>query len=583
MKKIIKQTISGLLLSAGLILLTQCKYSNPASKEFIQLKTSKEEVSIRVGSTDTIKIMSGMGKYKALSMNTDIVSVKMKEKDMEMSGLREGNTSITVFDLISEQTKKIRVEVLSRIPDLSLSTYNVKLIEGDEYFVNIIQGSGKYDITIEQAQEAVIRTEIIDNKKIKITGLKAGDSSFTITDLTTGQTKEVRIRVGIRIPDIKVAEDTLNMFEQEKRTVKITQGSGSYSASSDNGSILKVRVTGGNLLEITAIKEGTTKVFIVDNITKKSTEIGIKITPFRGVEPFVANGMQFSYKDPNTVEIMQPAQGQKYSGIIRIPSEVVNTAKSGTPLTVTGIATKAFYNNTEVTEIVLPNTISSIGAEAFSGCENLERINLPEGLLTIGKKSFNSTKLHTLDIPGTVENIDLPFCIDSQLESINVAASNKVYYSEDGILFGREIDEYAEEPNTVVKTLVAMPPMKKITSYTIPQGIVFVQPGAFYGQEYLTSISTSEDCRKLRKGAFLNCEKLESITLGSNISLLDEYCFFECKNIKSIRCFGYPAQLRNNAFTRETYLNAEVTVPAIYEEQYLYTGRWGTFTHYKSQ
>ena len=57
-------------------------------------------------------------------------------------------------------------------------------------------------------------------------------------------------------------------------------------------------------------------------------------------------------------------------------------------LPVTSVASKAFYQNESIIEVVLADTVTSIGSEAFSGCTNLVSVTLPEGFSSVSSKAF---------------------------------------------------------------------------------------------------------------------------------------------------------------------------------------------------
>lgn len=87
------------------------------------------------------------------------------------------------------------------------------------------------------------------------------------------------------------------------------------------------------------------------------------------------------------------------TGKITIP-EVANG------YTVTQIQGYAFYQCSQLTEVVLPNTITSIGIYAFDNCSSMAKVNLPTALISIGNNAFdNCDALTSITIPAKVKTI----------------------------------------------------------------------------------------------------------------------------------------------------------------------------------
>ena len=64
-------------------------------------------------------------------------------------------------------------------------------------------------------------------------------------------------------------------------------------------------------------------------------------------------------------------------------------------------------DQTELTEIVLPNTVGAIGKHAFEGCSSLTDITLPPGLTEIGSHAFaQCSSINSIVVPRFVNKID---------------------------------------------------------------------------------------------------------------------------------------------------------------------------------
>ncbi|MBR5987386.1 MAG: leucine-rich repeat protein, partial [Clostridia bacterium] len=127
--------------------------------------------------------------------------------------------------------------------------------------------------------------------------------------------------------------------------------------------------------------------------------------------------------------------------------------------TVTSIADHAFEGNTEIIRLTLPDEVVSIGNGALSGCTRLTEIVL--------------------------------------------SATNPNFAFADGVLFGKELGERTK--------LIFYTAKNTATSYTVPDGITEIAAGAFYGNEYLKSITVGKDVVTIGDKAFVACASLQNI------------------------------------------------------------------------
>lgn len=76
----------------------------------------------------------------------------------------------------------------------------------------------------------------------------------------------------------------------------------------------------------------------------------------------------------------------------------------GKPVTV--IDPVAFYNNSAVTSVTIPDSVTSISDEAFGFCSQLTNISIPNSVTYIGFSAFNScTSLKSITLPSSLSTI----------------------------------------------------------------------------------------------------------------------------------------------------------------------------------
>ncbi|MDE7280355.1 MAG: leucine-rich repeat protein, partial [Ruminiclostridium sp.] len=294
------------------------------------------------------------------------------------------------------------------------------------------------------------------------------------------------------------------------------------------------------------------------------------------------------------------------------------------PNSVTTIEGNAFSGCTSLTSIEIPNSVEEIYANAFSGCTYLASIDIPNNVTYIGNEVFSNcsslksinvneknanyssldgvlfnkdkTKLikypegkedKSYSIPNDVTEIANAFrnCIFltsvrlpsglkiigsvmefdgcSSLQSIEVDEKNENYTSIDGVLFYKD------------KTrLVLYPAAKENESYSIPNGVVWIDYAAFNRCSNLVSvvIPSSVETIIFHRG-FYRCTSLKSIIVDENnkdYSSVDGVLFTKNKGAllqyplgKTDTSYSIPDSVKyigDEAFCGCTYLNS-VEIP----------------------
>ncbi|MBE6675010.1 MAG: leucine-rich repeat domain-containing protein [Ruminococcaceae bacterium] len=148
---------------------------------------------------------------------------------------------------------------------------------------------------------------------------------------------------------------------------------------------------------------------------------------------------------------------------------------NGSP--VTRIEKKAFYDNEEITSLVVPNSVTSIGEFAFHYCINLESVTLGNGLQVIENSAFY-------------------FC--TQLEDLDLGNGLQV------------IDRYAFYNCTDLDVL------------TIPNSVTTIKESAFNCCDNLVSIVIGQGVTSLHETVFTDCYKIIEVYNLSSINVVNE-------------------------------------------------------------
>ena len=111
--------------------------------------------------------------------------------------------------------------------------------------------------------------------------------------------------------------------------------------------------------------------------------------------------------------------GYKGTGTdIVIPYEINGTA-------VTSIGSWAFWSNTALSSVIIPNSITTIASDAFRGCSNLKSVTIPDSVITIANDAFmDCDSLTSITIPDSVTTIPVyVFNNCASLKSIKIPSS----------------------------------------------------------------------------------------------------------------------------------------------------------------
>lgn len=168
-----------------------------------------------------------------------------------------------------------------------------------------------------------------------------------------------------------------------------------------------------------------------------------------------------------------------------------------------GIAGRAFYNRTTLTNITMPNTLKNIGDDAFSGCSTLANVTIPASVTEIGEGAFAFCHAFTdIRIPDKVTDIQ-----DSLFEGCRNLV--KVTLPDTVVSIGEE----------------AFKNCKYLTDITLPSSLVSIGSGAFYGCESIREIEIPANVERVGNSAFVNCVVLTDIDILGTITEIGAQAF----------------------------------------------------------
>lgn len=209
----------------------------------------------------------------------------------------------------------------------------------------------------------------------------------------------------------------------------------------------------------------------------------------------VANGITFMITDSEKHECQAVDYDKLSGGDVVIPSTV---AINGTDYTVTGIATKTFYNCEYIISLTIPATMREIGEEFLGYNTRLERITVEDG-----SRYYKDTD----GILYTADGATLLKCPEHYFDPVAVP---------DGV---RTIAERAFLSSN-------------ITSVVLPNTLNEIGYLAFGYCKHLTKVTIPASVTTLGRTVFGCCHYLKYAKIESEV--VGEYMFYECKSLQDI-------------------------------------------------
>lgn len=161
-------------------------------------------------------------------------------------------------------------------------------------------------------------------------------------------------------------------------------------------------------------------------------------------------------------------------------SLLIPSATNGYPVTM--IASAAFYNNSTLTSITIPNSVTNIGSFAFTASA-LVNVTIPASVNGIGVQAFAECE---------------------SLTNISVSATNPAYSSLNGVLFDK-----------AGRTLIQYPAALTCGSgnYTIPGGVIAIGDYAFFEASGFASVTIPDSVTNIGDDSFAYCPALNNPNL----------------------------------------------------------------------
>ena len=274
---------------------------------------------------------------------------------------------------------------------------------------------------------------------------------------------------------------------------------------------------------------------------------------------------EFTENDDGGYTVSLTAQGKSASEI-NIP-----TSFNDKPVTALGV--DFLRNNTKIQRIVIPGTIKAIPNYAFYNCTNLSEVVFNEGLETIGMYAFDSCKLKRIDIPSTCTTIEqCAFESNKSLSYVYLpitveSVGQYAFYSISGTAF--ILIEHSSVPSwgnywnssltvytcctKVVEGEEFTYAVRRISGndnvmiFKLSDAVSQLQSYAFPNQ-----VEGISDIR-IAQSLFRNNVNIRSVDL-TGVTRIGDYAFYSCTNLNSVTFSSSLTVIGSNAFRYDTAL-----------------------------
>lgn len=160
-----------------------------------------------------------------------------------------------------------------------------------------------------------------------------------------------------------------------------------------------------------------------------------------------------------------------------------------------------------------------------------------------------------LNLPSSLESFEaFAFYNLHEIQNITIADTNEMFMTENGILYTK--DQTA---------LIQYPVGRRDYSFTVPETVEIIGPGAFATCRYLEEVILPDKLTAIYDYAFAECFSLSTLDIPKTVTLITSYAFVSCSSLRRITLPDGIIAIYEGTFGKCAAIT-EFTVPASVKE-----------------
>ncbi|AUB31356.1 hypothetical protein [Spiroplasma floricola] len=259
------------------IIVVKQKISIQVSTNSLSMEEKTENRSININNFSELENVTVSSKNQNIA--TAIVD---KSGNIEVSGLMEGATKIIVNASNAIEQVEIDVVVLKQKIAIQISSNNLSIEEKNkDSSIHINNFSEFENIVVNSADENIAKASTDQFGNIEVTALKQGNTKIIVNAENAIELVEIHINVLKQKFAINVSSNFLQIEEESKdNSIRINNFAQleDIEVNSSNESIATAIVGQNGNIEVSALKEGTTKITVNASNAIEPVEIEISVS-----------------------------------------------------------------------------------------------------------------------------------------------------------------------------------------------------------------------------------------------------------------------------------------------------------------
>ena len=466
----------------------------------------------------------------AIAFDTTDIAILNGGENKTISYTIEGATENTVVKAIAQDEWKVKVNATSTDKGTITITAPNPIVESE---ILVFANDGSYRTVMVSLNCMQGQINIADN---------------SVDATPAGGTQEIKLTTNLDYT-IEIPEDAQSWLSLSPETRALREDTIAFNISANEGiqrfATVALKDEQGNILQTIIFRQlGTCTEIHVE--TKGELENELTDYDYANIESLKITGV---LNDVDFLFIYRMMPNLKDLDI----SEV----------NITALPTQAFYNSTNVENLILPNTlvtirgsmfyksklktvvipanVTTIGGSAFENCSSLATVTFEKGsqLKTIAGGyygAFSDCKtLKAIEIPASVETIEASaFYGCSSLTTVTFEKGSQLktigggHYS--GAFYGCTALTSIEIPASVeTNEATAFKGCSKLATVTFEKGSQLKTIGGGYYSNYNSNCNPNS-----YYGAFSDCTALTSIEIPASVEMIEAAAFKGCSKLATV-------------------------------------------------